>query len=118
MPLVKNNLKSGERMVIVSESGKESTTIFRPIKVGDKMSLVEAELKTGRTHQIRVHAAKIAYPIAGDTKYGDPDFNQEMKKHGLKRMFLHASKLDFYWEDGVRASFKAEIGNDLKMVLT
>lgn len=59
------------------------------------MTLVEAQIKTGRTHQIRVHLASAGYPIAGDDKYGDFAFNKTEAKHGLKRMFLHAAKMGF-----------------------
>ena len=57
--------------------------------------IVEARLKTGRTHQIRVHLAHQSFPIAGDDKYGDYEWNRELSKQGLKRMFLHAAKLGF-----------------------
>ena len=59
------------------------------------MTLVEAQIKTGRTHQIRVHLASAGYPIAGDDKYGDFAFNKAEAKRGLKRMFLHAAKMGF-----------------------
>jgi len=58
-------------------------------------SLCRVELMTGRTHQIRVHAAAIDHPLAGDEKYGDWEFNRAMKKTGLKRLFLHAQTLSF-----------------------
>ena len=58
-------------------------------------SLLEAELKTGRTHQIRVHLAHLGFPIAGDDKYGDFELNKALRKQGLKRMFLHARQLAF-----------------------
>ncbi len=112
LPLLKNQLSSGERIVTVNREGKRSVTIFRPLKVGEMASLVEAELKTGRTHQIRVHAAAIGYPIAGDDKYGDKEFNNQMKKRGLKRLFLHAEKIGFCWETGERVEFTAKPDND------
>ena len=56
-------------------------------------TLVEAQLKTGRTHQIRVHMQSSGYPIAGDDKYGDFSLNKQLAKQGLKRMFLHAARL-------------------------
>jgi 23S rRNA pseudouridine955/2504/2580 synthase len=58
-------------------------------------SLVEVELKTGRTHQIRVHLAHLGFPLAGDDKYGDFSWNKTLQKAGLRRMFLHAAKLAF-----------------------
>ena len=58
-------------------------------------SLLEAELKTGRTHQIRVHLAHLGFPIAGDDKYGDFALNKTLPRRGLKRMFLHAARIQF-----------------------
>jgi 23S rRNA pseudouridine955/2504/2580 synthase len=58
-------------------------------------SLLEAQLKTGRTHQIRVHLSHLGFPIAGDDKYGDFARNRELMKQGLKRMFLHAHSIAF-----------------------
>ncbi|NOZ52313.1 MAG: 23S rRNA pseudouridine(955/2504/2580) synthase RluC [Gammaproteobacteria bacterium] len=92
-PLLKNTLRSGERVVRVDPQGKAALSIFRPIRVFSDASLVEVEILSGRTHQIRVHAASIGYPIAGDEKYGHNGFNQMMKLHGLHRLFLHAKSL-------------------------
>jgi 23S rRNA pseudouridine955/2504/2580 synthase len=92
---LKNTLRSGERVVRVSEEGKPASSIFRPLQVFADASLVEVRLLTGRTHQIRVHAASIGQPIAGDEKYGDEDFNRQMKSYGLRRLFLHAKSLAF-----------------------
>ncbi|MEW6313271.1 MAG: RluA family pseudouridine synthase [Pseudomonadota bacterium] len=85
----------GERRVSVDAEGQEAHTIFRLQQNYPGYSLLEAELKTGRTHQIRVHLAYLGYPIAGDDKYGDFALNKELARHGLKRMFLHAWKLAF-----------------------
>jgi 23S rRNA pseudouridine955/2504/2580 synthase len=57
--------------------------------------LLEAQLKTGRTHQIRVHLSHLGFPIAADDKYGDFARNKELAKQGLKRMFLHAHSIAF-----------------------
>lgn len=94
-PLLKNTLRSGERVVRVSDEGKASLSLFRPVTVFADCSLVEVRLMTGRTHQIRVHAAAIGHPIAGDDKYGDAAFNKAMKVRGLQRLFLHARSLAF-----------------------
>ena len=87
------------RYSVIDAKGKESISVFHPIKnFQDKdytASLVEIEIKTGRTHQIRVHAKHAKHPIAQDDKYGDPDFNDLMKKIGLDRLFLHAKSLTF-----------------------
>ena len=94
-PLEKNHLLSGERIVRVGLEGKQALTVFRPVSVYQTASLMEAELYTGRTHQIRVHARHQGHPVAGDEKYGDKVFNQQMREIGLKRMFLHAYYLKF-----------------------
>jgi len=90
--LDKRVLASGERRVSVSEGGLPAHTIFRLQRCWREYSLLEAELKTGRTHQIRVHLAHLGFPIAGDDKYGDFARNRTLAKGGLKRMFLHAHR--------------------------
>ncbi len=94
LPLLKYLLESGERRVRVSDEGKASHTVFRLLARWERFSLLEAELKTGRTHQIRVHCAHLGFPIAGDEKYGDFSLNKELARGRLKRMFLHAWKMD------------------------
>lgn len=94
-PLQKNTLSSGERMVRVSREGKASVTEFEVVERYADCSLVHATLLTGRTHQIRVHCQHAGHPIAGDPKYGDDPFNRSIRGKGLKRMFLHAWRLDF-----------------------
>lgn len=94
-PLRKNALQGGERMVEVAEDGKEAVTHFVPLQQYSGICLVEVELETGRTHQIRVHAAHIGHPVAGDRKYGDKDANRRFREQGLTRLFLHAHRLDF-----------------------
>jgi ribosomal large subunit pseudouridine synthase C (EC 5.4.99.-) len=106
-PLKKNVLSSGERLVRVDlREGKEARTRFRRLKRfafdGRILTLVEAGLLTGRTHQIRVHAAHLGTPLAGDDKYGDPAANHWLKGYGLNRLFLHASALSFKLEYRVR----------------
>ncbi len=93
--LRKNRLQGGERIVRVDADGKQAETIFHPVSEHGLASLVDIELKTGRTHQIRVHAAHIGQPLAGDEKYGDPEFNRRMKTYGLRRLFLHAHMVEF-----------------------
>ncbi|MEA3410569.1 MAG: RluA family pseudouridine synthase [Pseudomonadota bacterium] len=85
---------SGGR-VSVDEGGKPARSRFQPIAHLGVATLVKATIDTGRTHQIRVHAASIGHPVAGDAKYGDFEFNRRMRKYGLTRMFLHAESLDF-----------------------
>lgn len=98
-PLLKNVVKSGERLVFVDNKGKEARTQFIPYCVGDTASLMSVKLDTGRTHQIRVHAQHLGFPIAGDNKYGDEEFNRHLKRKGLKRLFLHAFSLRFHLPD-------------------
>lgn len=93
LPLKKNVLQSGERMVTVDSEGKAAETHFRILQSFDTATLLSANLITGRTHQIRVHTAAMGHPIAGDEKYGDKRFNQLMRKKGLKRLFLHCSSM-------------------------
>ena len=94
-PLLKYLLDNGERRVRVAEEGKASHTVFRLLARWENFSLLEAELRSGRTHQIRVHCAQAGFPIAGDDKYGDFALNKLLLKNGLKRMFLHAWKITF-----------------------
>lgn len=95
LPLHKYLLDNGERRVRVAPEGKASHTVFRLQARWENFSLLEAELRSGRTHQIRVHSAHLGYPIAGDEKYGDFALNRSLQKIGLKRMFLHAWKIEF-----------------------
>ena len=95
-PLRKFVTKTGERRVVVDRvDGKASLTIVKPIEVLGDFSLLEADIKTGRTHQIRVHLSHELYPILGDEKYGDFAKNRVINKSGLKRMFLHAREFSF-----------------------
>ncbi len=100
-PLTKNQLQSGERVVRVDPEGKSAITRFRVLERFPDATLVEAELLTGRTHQIRVHLAHLGTPILGDEKYGDSTANRKMKTLGLNRMFLHAKSLSFDWTEEV-----------------
>ena len=84
--------ESGVKM-IASEQGKHAETRFTTRELIGQHSLIDAMILTGRTHQIRVHAQQEQHPIAGDQRYGDYDYNREMKKLGLTRMFLHAEHL-------------------------
>jgi 23S rRNA pseudouridine955/2504/2580 synthase len=85
----------GEKRVSVAEGGQEAETVFRRISRGPGASLLEAELLTGRTHQIRVHLQHLKHPVLGDDKYGDFELNKQLRRDGLRRMFLHARALTF-----------------------
>jgi 23S rRNA pseudouridine955/2504/2580 synthase len=93
LPLHKYLTEGGERRVSVNPEGKTAHTVFRLLARWPEMSLLEAQLKTGRTHQIRVHLAHLGFPILGDEKYGDFALNRELKRTGLKRMALHAWRM-------------------------
>jgi 23S rRNA pseudouridine955/2504/2580 synthase len=93
--LEKNVVRSGERMVRAQTGGKPSQTIFLPLDRSPDATLCEALPLTGRTHQIRVHASEIGHPLAGDGKYGDREFNKQIRSYGLGRMFLHAYLIGF-----------------------
>lgn len=94
-PLLKNILQSGERIVRVNVEGKPSETRFKVEERFEHATLVKASPVTGRTHQIRVHALHAGHPIAFDDRYGDRDFDAELKGTGLDRLFLHAAALRF-----------------------
>jgi len=97
LPLLKYLTAEGERRVRVSSEGKEAHSVVRLLEHRlcgpDVTSLIEIELRTGRTHQIRVHLAHLGFPILGDEKYGDFALNRDLQKRGLKRMFLHATSM-------------------------
>lgn len=109
-PLLKNTLRSGERMVEVNSEGKEALTLFKVLRrFGEFATLVEASPVTGRTHQIRVHALHAGHSIAGDDKYGDELFDREIRELGGKRLFLHAYALRIPLPEGGELSFEAPV---------
>jgi 23S rRNA pseudouridine955/2504/2580 synthase len=93
LPLLKNILRSGERIVKVSMAGKFASSYFHPKQFYSEATLMAVTLETGRTHQIRVHAAYLGHPVGGDEKYGNPAFNKKLRSLGLHRLFLHAHRL-------------------------
>ncbi|MDR2173804.1 MAG: RluA family pseudouridine synthase [Burkholderiales bacterium] len=99
VPLTRFLTAEGERRVRADSDGQTATTVFYRRQVWPELepplSLLEAELHTGRTHQIRVHLTHLGYPLAGDDKYGVFSWNRALVKKGLRRMFLHAHKLGF-----------------------
>jgi 23S rRNA pseudouridine955/2504/2580 synthase len=118
LPLEKNVLQNGERRVRVAQAGKRAQTTFRPLRALRGSMLVEATIITGRTHQIRVHAAHLKHPVAGDDKYGDRQANRVFRGLGLKRMFLHAHSLGFeHPVSGEAVLVNAPLDDNLKAVL-
>ncbi len=115
--------RDGERRVRVDDDiGQDSETVFRRIRTWPQheppLALLEAELMTGRTHQIRVHLTHLGFPLAGDDKYGDFAWNHELAKQGLKRMFLHASSLAFtHPQSGQAMTFESALPDELAAFL-
>jgi 23S rRNA pseudouridine955/2504/2580 synthase len=95
-PLATHTRVGGERTVKVAPGGKEAASEFSVVQFfGNLATLLEVRLFTGRTHQIRVHAAYAGHPVAGDEKYGDAEFNTQMRRFALRRLFLHAHSVSF-----------------------
>jgi len=92
--LIKTHLSNGERRMRVDDAGKQALSRITVLHSGKLYSLIQVELVTGRTHQIRVHCQAEGHEIAGDDKYGDAGFNRAMRKHGIRRLMLHASSLE------------------------
>jgi 23S rRNA pseudouridine955/2504/2580 synthase len=114
IPLRTDLRVGGERTVRADPSGKPSLSEFRPVQFfGKRATLMEVTLFTGRTHQIRVHAQHAGHPVAGDEKYGDEEFNAQMKAFGLYRMFLHAQSVSFQWPNGGEFSVNTPLPPEL-----
>ena len=118
-PLATDDRRHGERHVRVAAAGKDSVSVFKPLQFfGPLATLMEVDIPTGRTHQIRVHASFAGHPLLGDDKYGDHDRNAELKRHGLKRTFLHAQSVAFEWPgSGVPFHASAPLPAELAAVL-
>ena len=118
LPLHKYLQADGERRVRVTTAddpdGMRSITLVKVRAALPGMTLLEVTIKTGRTHQIRVHLASQGHPIVGDDKYGDFELNKGLQKQGLKRMFLHAWRLQFnHPATGQRIELRAELPPEL-----
>ena len=116
-PLLVTHRKGGERHVIVDESGKPAQTRIRLSRRYGDYSLLQCSPLTGRTHQIRVHAAAAGFPLAGDERYGDPAANKRAAKLGLPRLFLHAQSIAFPDDSGNEMHFTAPLAEDLERFL-
>jgi 23S rRNA pseudouridine955/2504/2580 synthase len=115
-PLVRADTDSGAP-VEAHESGKPSLTRFRLLQRFGDCSYVEAELLTGRTHQIRAHARHVGLPLAGDSKYADRESVKRWKRRGLNRLFLHAHRLGLTGPGGDDLEFGAPLPDSLREVL-
>ncbi|WP_034842433.1 23S rRNA pseudouridine(955/2504/2580) synthase RluC [Endozoicomonas numazuensis] len=120
-PLLKNTLRSGERVVTVDLEGKRSKTLYKVLEryshANETATLVEASPVTGRTHQIRVHCLHAGYPILGDDKYTSDEDNRRFREFGLKRLFLHAARLELVLPEGQALAIDAALPEDLDGVL-
>ncbi len=116
--LHKYTTAEGERRVVPDPDGQEAETVFHRRSVYRDATLLEAQLLTGRTHQIRVHLQQLGHPIAGDDKYGDFQWNRELARTGLKRMFLHAARLNIeHPEGGHRLQLASPLPDELQRFL-
>lgn len=93
LPLKRSERHGGKHVVEASDAGKAAHTRFIRTRLFGNATLTRVEITTGRTHQIRVHASLINHPVAGDHRYGDREFNRQMRPLGLRRLFLHASSV-------------------------
>ncbi|MBB6091831.1 23S rRNA pseudouridine955/2504/2580 synthase [Povalibacter uvarum] len=117
LPLKTNLKQGGERVVRVHAEGQEAITTFTPVQHFAKLAtLLDVDLGTGRTHQIRVHAAHAGHPVAGDEKYGDREKDALLKPFGLNRMFLHSHSLTFE-RNGEPFTVSAPLSEELQSVL-
>jgi 23S rRNA pseudouridine955/2504/2580 synthase len=118
-PLQKSVMQGGERQVRVDPAGKPSVSHFKVLERRGGHSYCEVRIETGRTHQIRVHAAHLGHPVAGDDKYGDPEANKRLAQQvGLKRLFLHAASIEFTLDQGKTPYLiNAPLSEDLNAVL-
>lgn len=117
-PLEKNVLQSGERMVRVSGEGRRAVTEFHVLERLDDATLLEAVPVTGRTHQIRVHARHVGFPLLGDAKYANESSAARTREIGLKRLFLHAWKLNFTLPDQPPLVLRADLDQELEEALS
>ena len=117
VPLQTHTRRSGERHVTVDTAGKKARTYFVPQTCYREATLMSVVLATGRTHQIRVHAAHAGHPVAGDSRYGDSEFDRRMERKRLRRLFLHAQALSFTTPTGDELLFSAPLPADLTRVL-
>ncbi len=116
-PLLVTHRKNGERHVVVSEDGKPAETRIRLSRQLSHASLIQCAPKTGRTHQIRVHAQHAGHPLLGDERYGDAEANAKAKAQGLPRLFLHAQSIAFPDGSGNDRHFTSPLADDLEAYL-
>lgn len=116
-PLERQPGKGHLHRIQVSAAGRAALTIFHPIERYSGWTLADVELRTGRMHQIRVHAAYSGHPVAGDDRYGDHEANRALRQLGLRRLFLHANRVAFELPGQGEISAQAGLGKELTMML-
>jgi len=109
--------RSGQKFMRVDPHGKPARTTFRLLEDFAEYSFAEVQLHTGRTHQIRVHAAHLGLPLAADNRYSPALRQKFWKSRGLKRMFLHAHQISFRSPDGETQLVSAPLPPELKQIL-
>ena len=109
--------RSGQRFMRVDPEGKPAHTTFRLLQNYGPCSFAEAQLHTGRTHQIRVHAAHLDMPLVGDKRYSPATRQKFWKAQGVKRMFLHAHQVRFYTKDGEEQLVSSQLPQQLSQML-
>lgn len=117
LPLRSHVPQGGERMVRPDADGQQAQSVFSPLTVYADATLVEVRITTGRMHQIRVHAAALGHPVAGDHRYGDATANRILAAQGLRRLFLHAHALRFTLPDGKEIAVSTPLPAELRAVL-
>ncbi len=117
-PLLRDRISTGEDSICIDQEGKVADTQFIPLQCYQNTTLVDVITTTGRMHQIRVHARYLGMPVAGDLKYGDKIKNADLRKLGLKRLFLHASHIGFTLPHfGMTLNVNCSLPNHLNSVL-
>ena len=115
---IDTKIKGSFNKVSINKNGKEAKSILKPIKKLDCSSLIEIEILTGRTHQIRAQCEKINKNIANDKKYGCKDFNTRLKHSGIKRLGLHSSEISFLDLDNKRNTFVADYDDQFEKMVS
>lgn len=112
---LEKKVRGGEHMIEVDPEGSKAISHFYIEESFKNCTLMNVKIETGRTHQIRVHAASTGHPVAGDKKYGETGANKKMKALGLKRLFLHARRLELQLDKTL--CIEAPLSNELETLL-
>ncbi|MBL10182.1 MAG: 23S rRNA pseudouridine(955/2504/2580) synthase [Acidiferrobacteraceae bacterium] len=118
LKLAKNISVSGDKKTTIDETGQHAVSNFTPVRHYDGCVFVKVDLKTGRMHQIRSHAAAIGHPVLGDRKYGSLIANKKFRKMGLNRLFLHSAEVKFFHPETQKyITIKSDLPGDLKLFM-